>query len=139
TSKLMMESFVGVAVPATRQNCGSPVFVVHPVLPVVQPGGVLNVPPVTVSAAVTRPWGRARFIRPSQVVAACSAVAPNRMATSDAVESTTAFWRVFMSVLPYLRFHPAHHAPASEAFSASVLTSYLAAWSCSDRRGLGYG
>jgi|SRR6516162_10796400 hypothetical protein len=49
TSKLMIESFVGVAVPATRQNCGSPVFVVQPVAPVVQPGGVLNVPPVIVS------------------------------------------------------------------------------------------
>jgi hypothetical protein len=38
---------VGVAVPATRQNAGSPVFVVQPGLPVVQPGGVLNVPLVT--------------------------------------------------------------------------------------------
>ena len=45
TSKLIIESFVGVAVPATRQNCGRPVLVVQPVLPVVQPGGVLNVPP----------------------------------------------------------------------------------------------
>jgi hypothetical protein len=48
TSKLIIESFVGVAVPAIRQNCGRPVFVVHPALPVVQPGGVLNVPPVMV-------------------------------------------------------------------------------------------
>ena len=58
TSKLMIESFVGVAVAATRQNCGSPVFVVHPVLPVVQPGGVLKVPPVIVCAAVISPWGQ---------------------------------------------------------------------------------
>ena len=41
TSNLMTESFVGVAVPATRQNCGSAVLVVQPVLPVAQPGGVL--------------------------------------------------------------------------------------------------
>ena len=47
TSKLMIESVVGIAVAATRQNCGSPLFVVQPVLPVAQPGGVLNVPPVT--------------------------------------------------------------------------------------------
>jgi hypothetical protein len=47
TSKLMIESVVGVAVLATRQNWGRPVFVVHPVLPVAQPGGVLNAPPVT--------------------------------------------------------------------------------------------
>jgi hypothetical protein len=47
TSKLMTESVVGVAVPATRQNGGRPLFVVQPVLPVAQPGGVLNVPPVT--------------------------------------------------------------------------------------------
>jgi hypothetical protein len=33
-----------------------------------------------------------------------------------------------MSVLPYLRFRPAHHGGAGEAFSASVLASYLAAW-----------
>jgi hypothetical protein len=45
TSKFMIESLVGVAVPATRQNAGSPVSVVQPGLPVVQPGGVLNVPP----------------------------------------------------------------------------------------------
>src|SRR5215831_2641893 len=85
TSKLMIKSFVGVAVPATRQNCGSPVFVVHPVLPVVQPGGVLNVPPMTVSAAVTCPWDRDRSIRPSQVVAAYSAVVPSSVAASDTV------------------------------------------------------
>src|ERR1700726_2938366 len=53
TSKLIIESLVGVAVPATRQNAGSPVSVVQPGLPVVQPGGVLNVPPVTDWAAVT--------------------------------------------------------------------------------------
>ena len=45
TSKLMIESLVGVAVPATRQNAGSAVCVMQPELPVVQPGGVLNVPP----------------------------------------------------------------------------------------------
>ena len=45
TSKLIIESFVGVVVPATRQNCGKPVFVVESALPVAHPGGVLNVPP----------------------------------------------------------------------------------------------
>src|SRR5215472_17009536 len=91
TSKLMTESFVGVAVPATRQNCGSPVFVVHPVLPVVQPGGVLKVPPVIVCAAVISPWGRDRFTRPSHVVAADTAVAAKKTPRSDAVAITTGF------------------------------------------------
>jgi hypothetical protein len=87
----MIESFVGVAVPATRQNCGSPVFVVHPVLPVVQPGGVLKVPPVIVCAAVISPCGRDRFTRPSHVVAADTAVAAKKTPRSDAVAITTGF------------------------------------------------
>ena len=49
-------------------------FVVHPVAPVVQPGGVLNVPPAMVCAAVICPWGKDRFARPSHVVAAGAAV-----------------------------------------------------------------
>src|SRR5215469_16941789 len=78
TSKLMIESLVGVGVPATRQNCGSAVFVVQPVLPVVQPGGVLNVPPAIVCAVVICPCGKATFIRPSQLVAAETRVAPRK-------------------------------------------------------------
>src|SRR6516162_5915373 len=91
TSKLIIESFVGVAVPATRQNCGSPVFVVQPVLPDVQPGGVLKIPPVMVCAAVICPWGSDRFTRPSHVVAAYTAVAAKKTAANDAVAIATGF------------------------------------------------
>jgi hypothetical protein len=85
----MFESLVGIAAPATRQNCGSPVFVVQPVLPVVQPGGVLNVPPAIVSAVVTCPCGNDTFIKLSQVVAAETPLAHRKTATSDTVETTT--------------------------------------------------
>src|SRR5690349_3688872 len=96
----MIESFVGVAVPATRQNSGRPVFVVQPVLPVVQPGGVLNVPPAIVWAAVTCPCGKDRLMRPSQVVAAGTAVAPNKKLANDTVETTIGFRRRLMSIPP---------------------------------------
>src|ERR1700720_2193317 len=76
TSKLIIESLVGVAVPATRQNAGSPVSVVQPGLPVEQLGGVLNVPPVTDWAAVITAPGNDRFTSPSQLLAAETGVAP---------------------------------------------------------------
>src|SRR5215831_15129354 len=88
TSKLIIESFVGVAVPATRQNCGKPVFVVQPALPVAHPGGVLNVPPEIVCAVVICPCGKERFSSPSQVVAASAVGVPRVTAAHKAVETT---------------------------------------------------
>jgi hypothetical protein len=85
----MIESLVGIAVPATRQNAGSPVFVVQPELPVVQPGGVLNVPPVTDWAAVTTAPGNDRFTRPSQLRVAETGAVPSTIAASETVESAT--------------------------------------------------
>src|ERR1700720_2873621 len=93
TSKLMIESLVGVAVPATRQNAGRAVFVVQPGLPVVQPGGVLNVPPVTDWAAVTCARGKDRLTRPSQLLVAEAGVVPRAMAASARVESATGLKR----------------------------------------------
>jgi hypothetical protein len=98
----MIESLVGVAVPATRQNCGRLMFVVHPVAPVVQPGGVLNVPPVMVWAAVICPWGKDRLARPSHVVAAGAAVAPSKTAANDTLENTIGFKRRLMSVSSHI-------------------------------------
>jgi hypothetical protein len=89
----MIESLVGVAVPATRQNAGSPVFVVQPGLPVIQPGGVLKVPPATDCAVVTTAPGNDRFTRPSQLLAAEAGVAPNTIAVSETVKSTTGLKR----------------------------------------------
>ena len=100
TSKLMIESLVGVAVPSTRQNAGSPVFVMQPGLPVVQPGGVLNVPPVTDWAAVITASGNDRFTRPSQLLVAETGVVPSTMAASETVESATDLKRRLMAILP---------------------------------------
>jgi hypothetical protein len=83
----MIESLVGVAVPATRQNAGSPVSVVQPGLPVVQPGGVLNVPPVTDWAAVTCACGKAKLTSPSQLLVAETGVVPSKMAERETVDS----------------------------------------------------
>src|ERR1700731_3875739 len=88
TSKLMTESFVGVAVPATRQNGGSPVFVVQPGAPVVQPGGVVNDPPVIDWAAVTTASGNDRLIRPAQLLAAKTGLVPSSVATSETTHNT---------------------------------------------------
>jgi hypothetical protein len=100
TSKLMIESLVGVAVPATLQNAGSAVFVTQPGLPVVQPGGVLNVPPVTDWAAVTCACGKDRFTRPSQLLVAEAAVVPSTIPASETVESATGLKRRLLAILP---------------------------------------
>src|SRR6266568_7100582 len=81
TSKLMIESLVGVAVPATRQKSGRPVNAV------VAPGGV-NDPPVTVCAAVIVACGSTSWARSSQLVAAAAgALASKRAATGAAARS----------------------------------------------------
>jgi hypothetical protein len=104
TSKLMIESLVGVVVPATRQNAGSPVFVVQPGLPVMQPGGVLNVPPATDWATVTTAPGNDRFTKPSQLLVAETGVVPSTIAASETVETVTALNRRLMAILP--SWHP---------------------------------
>src|SRR6516164_7878193 len=121
TSKLMIESVVGVAVPATRQNCGRPVFEVQPVLPVAQPGGVLNVPPVMVCAAVICPRGNERFVRPSQAVAADTAAALRSTAAADAVAAAIVFRRAFILSLPMFSFDRHSHARCRSSFLRIVL------------------
>src|SRR5215472_13340636 len=128
TSKLMTESLVGVAVPATRQNCGSPVFVVQPVLPVAQPGGVLKVPPVMVCAAVTCPCGRDRFINPSQVVAAETALAQRKMAPSDTVITKIDLALFFTSFLPHYRCSGIVVSDAGRDVCASWHSPYRMRW-----------
>src|SRR5271165_488509 len=99
TSKLITESFVGVAVPATRQNGGSPVFVVQPGAPMVQPGGVLNDPPMTDRAVVITASGNVRFIRPEQLVAAETGLELNSATVSKTADSTPDAKRL-IAILP---------------------------------------
>jgi hypothetical protein len=53
-----------------------------------------------VCAVVICPWGKDRFARPSQVVAAGTAVPPRKIVTSDAVASTTGSRSALISFLP---------------------------------------
>src|SRR4029077_8433199 len=82
TSKLMCEALVGVVNPATRQNCGTPVFVWGGVV------GVTNVPAGTISAVVMVVFGRWKLVASCVHVKAAAGDAANPIAAAAAADCT---------------------------------------------------